>query len=201
MIDTLEQRLTIMTKEQLSASELLIIELLFNAQETNSCALFNQYVASSQTAKDSLRSVLVNLQERGFILKSYQIPPKGASFNPLAVPINLQFTNRFYKDSLQAGRELFAVYPQFGYVGDSMVMINTVSKKFNSREQAYIAYSRAIHNNPKTHQEVLELVEWGKANNKINCSLANFIIDRRWESLKVMRAGGHGVNYDAIKLI
>jgi hypothetical protein len=77
-----------------------------------------------------------------------------------------------------------------------------VSKKFDSLEDFYRFYGKQIKWDPKKHEHIIELVKWGAENNVINCTLCNFIIDKKYEVLEAMRNGEMGnINFDAVKLI
>ncbi len=76
-----------------------------------------------------------------------------------------------------------------------------VTKKFNSLEDCYRAYGKAINWNPEKHKEILELIDWAKNyTNFIQFSLASFVVDRHWETLEALRDGKiSNINFDTIK--
>lgn len=201
MTETLEHQIGLCTQEQISMEELTIINLILDAQEAGNVALLGQYLMLPESIRGDLRTHLVSLQNRGFILKEYKIPNKGEVFDIYDVKLNKNFTKRFHKENYDLGSELYDHYPQFGSINGALVQINTVSKKFDSLELAFIAYAKAINNNPTKHKEVIELVDWAKDTNVLNCSLASFIVDRRWEALSALKNGGSGINFNAVKLI
>lgn len=100
------------------------------------------------------------------------------------------------------GKELFEAYPQFGSINGSVIPLRGVSKKFDSLEQAYFKYGKSINFNPEKHKYIIELVEWAKDNNILNCSLASFIVNNGWCDLEALKNGDiANINYDAIKMI
>lgn len=202
MISTLKEDLGIMQKYNLSPNELFIIRILLLAQEEDDSYLCQYFLLPEETRGD-LREVLLNLQVKGIVLKSYKIPAKGANFNPMNIEFNKNFVKGFFRCSFEIGVELFEAYPMFGNIQGSLVPLRGVSKKFSSPEDCYRAYGKAINWNPETHREILELLEWAKENtNFIQFSLASFVIDRRWLELKALRDGElTNVNYNTVKML
>lgn len=82
-----------------------------------------------------------------------------------------------------------------------MVPLRTVARHFNSLEDAYFKYGKAIKWNPDIHQEIIELVKWSKENNILNMSLSSFIINQGWLDLKAIKEGDSNINYNAIKMV
>ena len=199
----LEQQLIFCEKYSINPSELLLLETLLLAQEGEEPEIVNKYFSSRMCARGNTRELLKGLQDAGVVLKSYKIPEKGQTFNPLDVPINKNLVKDFYKCSFDMGKELWDTYPQFGLVNNQTVGIRAISKKFNSPEDAFRYYGKSISWKPDLHDHIIELVEWGKENNLINCTLCNFMIDRKWEELEALRNGENGsnINYNSIKLI
>ena len=83
-----------------------------------------------------------------------------------------------------------------------MVPLRSVARKFDSLEDCYFKYGRAINWNPEKHNQIIELVKWAKENNIINCSLASFVINHGWIDLEALKNGDNvNINYDNIKLL
>ena len=77
-----------------------------------------------------------------------------------------------------------------------------MSKKFDTIEDFFRFYGRTIRWKPEIHNHIIELVNWAKENNILCVTLANFIIDRKWEELESLRNGDTGVmNFDAVKVV
>ncbi len=153
-------------------------------------------------SKGNVRDMLIKLQDCGLIKKSFKIPEIGQSIDPNDIPLNMNVIKDYRKSSFELGKELFEVYPQFGLINGCSVGIRSVSKKFDSLEDFYKFYGKSIGWNIEKHNYIIDLVNWGKENNLINCSLCNFVVDRKWDTLEVMREGDVGtVNINAIKLV
>lgn len=100
------------------------------------------------------------------------------------------------------GEELFNTYPQTTFVNGQLFGLRTVSKKFDSLEQAFLKYAKSIKNDPETHAYIIELIKWGIDNGFNFTTLDRFIIDRSWELLEATKEGNNiNVNTEAIKMI
>ena len=106
----------------------------------------------------------------------------------------------FFKCSFEMGKELFENYPMFGLINGEPVGIRSVSKKFDSLEDAYRAYGKAISWNPETHNKVIELVKQGINNNYQFTTLGDFIVDRDWLNMEAMSTDGI-MNNTSMKLL
>ena len=101
-----------------------------------------------------------------------------------------------------AGKELFEVYPQFATINGGPVGIRSVSKKFDSLEDFYRFYGKTIRWKSDFHNHIIELVKWANENNILNTTLANFVIDHKWEELEALKNGELvNVNFDAVKIV
>lgn len=199
---TLEEEVCLLDKYGLTPNELLIVRLLLILQNDNEEELFQKLMTAIKHSGISLREVLEQLQKKEIILKQYKIPNSGDKFDPYSIPINKNFTKNLYKSSFELGKELFDTYPQFGNINGSVIPLRTVAKKFDSLEQAYFKYGKSIGFNPEKHNEIIELVDWAKEHNILNCSLASFIVNEGWHDLNALKNGDSGnVNYNSIKLI
>ena len=195
-----DNQLIILEKYKLTPNEYYTLMLLLNVEDSPKDLL--RYLNISNEHKKIFRDNLISLQEKGIILKTYKIPKEGEKFNPLDVQINKNITKTFWKASFELGSELFETYPLFAIINGNPVSIRSISKKFNSLEDAFRYYSKVINWNPEVHKEIIELINWAKDNavNFINMSLSSFIIDRKWNELKALRNGELGnINYDTIK--
>lgn len=201
---TLEEEISILDKYGLTPNELLVLRVLLLFQDDQEEELLQRLLVTLKRVEVPFRDVLVELQRKEIILKSYKVPKQGEVFDPLAIPINKNFIKNLYKCSFELGKELFEVYPQFGTINGTIVPLRGVSKKFDSLEQAYFKYGKSIGFNPERHERVIELVQWAKENNIINCSLASFIVNNGWHDLEALKSGNGdmaGINYDAVKML
>ena len=201
MISTIDEELGIIEKYHLTPNELFITRTLLLAINGEDTYLI-RYLSIPEF-KETFRDMLLNLQNKGIINKSYKIPAKGERFNPIDIEFNKVFLKGFIKASFDMGKELFEIYPMFGNINGTTTSIRSVSKKFDSLEDFYRAYGKAINWNPEVHKEVMDLVEWAKDNTQyLQTTLANFVVDRKWEELKALKEGNIvNVNYDAIKML
>ena len=193
----IENELTILEKYKLTPTELFTIKLILLAKEDGEYEWLQRYV---QIIK--LRDILVNLQEKGIILKSWKIPKEGSQLIVENIQINQNFQKQFFRASFEMGEELFEIYPQSTIVNGSLYNLKRVSKHFDSLEQAFLKYSKYIKNNPETHQHIIELIKWGIDNGYNFSTLDSFIIDNSWLAIEAMKEGnGINVNTEAIKMI
>ena len=189
-----------MELHRLTPEEMMVIELLFLAGMEDKKEFLIKY-AQLPIEKHKLSEVLLSLQNKGVILKSFKVPNTGEAFDPYSIPINKPFLKTLFKSSFEIGKELFEVYPQFGNINGCIVPLRTVAKKFDSLEDCYSRYGKEIKWNPELHTNIIELVKWAKDNNILNCSLASFIINNGWNDLQALKDGEGNINYDAIKLV
>lgn len=198
---TLEEEISILDKYGLTPNELLVLRVLLLFQDDQEEELLQRLLVTLKRVEVPFREVLIELQRKEIILKSYKIPPIGEAFDPLVIPINKNFIKNLYKCSFELGKELFETYPQFGVIQGNQVPLRTVARHFDSLEQCYFKYGKAIGWNPEKHNKIIELVNWGRENNLINMSLSSFVINNSWLDLKAMREGDSGIDYNAVKLL
>lgn len=148
-----------------------------------------------------LREILVSLQNKEYISKKWKIPGDGEVFNPYEIALDKTLLKGLFRASLEMGQEMFDHYPQFAMINGCMVGLRTVSKKFDSLEDAFTKYGKNIRWSQTRHNRIIELLDWANEHNIINYSMTSFIIDRRWEELEALKEGNAGINYDTVKLI
>jgi hypothetical protein len=194
---TLENELCLLEKYKLTPTELFTIKLILLAKEDGEYKWLQRYV---QIIK--LRDILVSLQEKGIILKSWKLPKEGQQLIVEDITFNQNFQKQYFRASFEMGEELFNVYPQSTIVNGQIYNLKRVSRKFDSLEDAFAKYAKYIHNNQEVHQEVIELVKWGIDNGYNFTTLDSFIVDNSWMAIKAMKEGnGINVNTEAIKMI
>lgn len=148
--------------------------------------------------KDLCRNCLISLQEKGILLKGYNVPAKGEVLDIYAIPFNQNFLKTYYKAAQVLGKVLFDTYPQFAEIRGVLVPLRSVSRHFNSLEDAFRFYAKAIHHNQELHEKIISLVEWAKDANCLNCSLSSFIINNQWNDLEAIKNSGiqGSINFD-----
>lgn len=181
----------------MTPTELFAVRVILLAKEEGEYEWLQKF---AQIVK--LREILVSLQEKGIILKSWKLPKEGNALEIESIPFNQNFQKQFFRASYEMGQELFEVYPQSTYVNGQYYNLKSVSKRFDSLEQAFQKYARYIHNNPEAHEHVIELIKWGKENEFAFTTLDRFIIDLGWHSIEEFKEKSIiNVNNEAIKMI
>lgn len=175
---TIDNELDILARHELNAEEWLITRLLLLASsEEEHQEYFMKYFKLPN--RTDLRELIVSLQNKGVVLKSYKVPNRGERFYPEDVTFNANFTKNYFKYSYELGKELFDRYPISLMVQGVQHSLLNISKKYNSLEEAYFAYGKAIKHNPDTHKKVLELLDWAKDNRLINFGINNIVLLNR----------------------
>ena len=194
---TIDNEIIILEKYNLTPTELFTVKTILLAKEEG------EYEWLQRLSKVvNLRNVIENLREKGIILKSWKLPKEGSQLIVEDIPINQNFQKQFFRASFEMGEELFDVYPQTLIISGIAYNAKRVSKKFDSLEQAFSKYAKYIRNDPETHREILELIEWGKENQYNFTTLDSFIVDMGWMALKAQKEGiGTNINLEATQLI
>lgn len=197
----INDEIAILEKYQLTPTEFFVLKHIILLQEGYDPHYLLRYLAIPD-CKQEFREALMGLQDKHMILKSYKIPERGETFNPKEIPINQLVVKTFKKGSFEMGKELFEAYPMFAMINGNVVSIRTISKKFNTPEDAFRYYGKMIRWNPEKHQEILDLLKWEQENeiHFINMSLASFIIDQKWNELEALKDGKlANINYNTIR--
>lgn len=191
----IKTKLMLMKEYNLNTEETFVLELLFlaSAEENHSEHLYEFY--NSKLNILSLREILMNLQDKGIILKSYVIQKENSIFEPRNVAFNKNFLNKYMKFSGELGQELFNVYPHFVTINGITYNIANFAKKFNSEEEFYYSYGKAIGWNYEKHLEIIDLIKWAKDNtNFLNHNICDFVIAKEWNRLDELKNGETNVN-------
>ena len=187
-----------MDEYKLNPNELMCIKVILLAQDGEYEYLQNYY----KILNGGLRLLVESLQSKGVILKSYKIPKAGTSFVPEDVQFNQNFLKKYYRSAYEMGEELFYTYPQSCTVQGQLFNLRTVSKKFNSLEDAFSKYAKEIKNNPDLHNQIIDNIKWGIETNYNFTTLDRFIVDRGWEALEAIKNGeGTNLNLEAVQLL
>lgn len=177
-------------KYKINSDELLFITIILLIQEGEVNPYINLYFSLPSVCRGGIRDILTSLQNKQVITKEYKIPPSGTKFIPEDVMFNKNFIKTFYKGSFWIGKELFENYPISTVVNGVEYKLRRVSKKFDSLEDAYRAYGKAISWKPDKHQKIMQLIEWGKDNNYQFTTLDSFIVDNDWLNIAAVRDNG-----------
>ena len=186
----LEEHIVMLEKYKINSDELLFITVILLIQEGEVNPYINLYFSLPSVCRGGIRDILTSLQNKQVITKEYKIPPSGTKFVPEDVMFNKNFIKTFYKGSFWIGKELFENYPISTVVNGVEYKLRRVSKKFDSLEDAYRAYGKAISWKPDKHQKIMQLIEWGKDNNYQFTTLDSFIVDNDWLNIAAVRDNG-----------
>lgn len=199
---TIDNQLILMEKYRLTAEEVLVIDCLFLASiEEGHQEHLVKYFSMPITRTD-LRDILLSLQTKGIIVKTYKIPEKGSKFDPESVIFNQNFLNNYKKFSGDLGIELTETYPSMAIIQGREFDLKNWAKKFKTEEDFYYAYGKAIGWKEEKHREVLSLLTWAKNNNcnLLNRNIAEFVMSKGWERVKELKNGDSVVmHFDTLK--
>lgn len=177
-------------KYSISPNELLLLEIILIAQEGDDPEIVKDYFNCRKCARGSIIELLTNLQIVGIIHKSYKIPKKGEVLVLTDIPLNKTIIKDFYKGSFEMGKELFEIYPISTVVKGIEYKLRRISKKFDSLEDAYRAYGKAIRWKPDIHKRILNLIEQGKEKGYCFTTLDDFIVDNDWINMEALTKNG-----------
>lgn len=196
----IDEEIAILDKYNLTPDELFVAKCILLLQNEDSSYLVK--FLQIQCNKNKFHDTLVSLQNKGIILKSWNIPNKGESFNPNDIKVSANFSKTLWKSSYDMGKELFTAYPMFGEINGRTVTLRGVASKFNSLEDFFRFYGKSIRWNLETHRHILELINWEQSNNIgfLNQSIANFVINQGWHELEALKNGKvANINFNAIE--
>lgn len=203
LIFDIDEELSVIEKYQITPNELFLVRLILLAQESDEEKEYlRRYLSIPNFGGNNFRNILLSLQDKGILLKSYKVPNVGEKLDIYDIEFNKNFIKTIYRASGDMGEELFEHYPQFANINGNLVGIRNVSKKFVDLEDAWRKYGKIIKWNPEIHQEIIDLLDWANDNNiEINKSLANFICDHSWLDLKTLRDEEFGCNLNTVKML
>lgn len=196
----LENQLIWCNTFKITPNDLTLFEILLLLQENDDIELVKSYFELSEESRGSFRESLLKLQNAGLINQSYKIPEKGTTINPYDIPLNKVKTKQFYKNSFELGKDLYENYPLSTIVNGVEYKLRRVSKKFNSLEDAYLKYGKAIGWNPVKHAEIIALIKQGIESNYNFTTLDDFIVDNDWLNLAAISKDGI-INNSNMKLL
>lgn len=185
---SIENQLMLMEEYKISAEEWFFLQTLFLAQpEEDKSEYVYQYLGLQQNPKAFL-TMLSRFQEVGIIKKDYKLPI--TTFYPESVEFNKNFLKKYLKYSGDLGKELFESYPNLIVIKGIAYSLKNIAKKYNSLEEFYFAYGKAIGHNPTKHEEVMSLLSWAKENDLINHNICEFVISHKWNELAEIKDRG-----------
>jgi len=184
----LERKLEIMAKHELTAEEWLFIELLFIAEDFPELLLkyFNE------CKKEQIpRQILLNLKDKKVLPSNFHIPSEGESFDPTQIEFSKTFLNNYFKNSFEAGWELFEAYPEYCQNADRLFPARNITKNgYNDENDLFAKYNKAIQYKVENHREVMELLHWAKEQKLLTYGIVEYIVTRKWLAHKALRESG-----------
>lgn len=199
---TLNGELEIANHYGLSIEEVYIIQLLFLAsqEENHDEYLLMYYSKDSKIKRTPLKELLMSLQEKGIIKKSYKIPE--GPFDPEGIDFNENFLKRYLKYSGYLGKELLEAYPNYINISGRTYDISNYAKKFNSEEDFYFVYGKAVGWKQEEHEKVLEILKWASESEKVSLgNICDFVISKQWTRLKEAKDNNYNLSFDPITAI
>lgn len=194
---TLKDSLEILDYYTLNAEELLVVYLLFlaSAEEDHSEYLLKYYSPTSKIQKTPLKSILVSLQEKGIIKKSYKIP--SGEFDPESIDFNENFLKKYMKYSGELAKDLLKNYPSYITINGRTYDISNYAKKFNSEEEFCFAYGKAIGWKQEAHEKVLTILKWATESGKVQLgNICDFVISKQWTRLEEAKDNNYNLTFD-----
>lgn len=182
---SIEREIDFMIKYQLTADELFLIKLIFYAQDGHD-EYISMFFSQDQLGK-SIREILISLQTKGIINQTFTIPESGQVFNPQDVDFNKKVIKSLYQHSQDLGMDLFNIYPPYTYINGSPYSLRNFTKLYKSFDEMCFAYGKEIKFDLKKHEQIMNILEWAKDNNKIRNNLGQFIAERQWEMFEKMQ--------------
>lgn len=193
----LDNELCILERYKLTPTELFTVQLILLAKEEGEYKWLQRF---AQIQK--LRPIIESLRGKGIILKSYKIPKEGEKLIVEDIPFNQNFQKQYFRASFEMGKELFETYPQFLTINGVCYNARRISKKYDSLEDAFAKYAKAIKYKDDIHQEIIDNIKWGIDNGYNFTTLDDFIADNAYLALEAYRNGnGININTEAIKMI
>lgn len=171
--------INIINKYNLSADELLLIYLTFISQSENGNGKIYFEHWYNGTGKNKLLQLFNSLKEKGIIKKNYN--PE--EYDPDEIEFNKTFIKQYFKYTGELGKELYDNYPSFITINNKVYSLKNISKKFISLDEFYFYYSSTIGHNIDKHNEIMDLLKWGKENDLIRIGILEFVVSNKWNEL------------------
>lgn len=185
----LEEKLSIMQEHGLNAEEWLFIELLWLAEDGYPEYL-QQYTMKCAQAMMP-REILQSLKDKKVFDSSYKLPKAGEVFEPDQVEFSKTFINKYFKNSFEAGRELYNEYPDYLQGTNRQYGAKNVTTKGYMDENSFFhKYGQQIKFKVSNHEDVMDLLRWAKENELIQYSIVEYVTMRKWEDHRKMRESG-----------
>jgi len=125
---------------------------------------------------------------------SYTIPLEGQSFDPTQIEFSKTFMSNYFKNSYEAGWELFQAYPEYcqstSGASSQLYPARNITKGYLDENDLFAKYNKSIQYKRENHEEVLELLEFAKGENLLQYGIIEYITTRKWLAHKELRDKG-----------
>lgn len=196
---SIEREIEFMIKYNLTSDELFTVKLIFYAQDGHD--EFLKTFFSQGSLSYSLYDILLSLQNKGIINKSYKIGKKGDIFNPRDVDFNKIFLKSYVEHSQELGMELFMNYPSIININGREFSLRNITKLYKNIDDMCFAYGKAIKFNRELHNKIMDLLHWGKENHLINYGICEFISSNKWIELEELKDKDFMTQFNTIEMI
>ena len=147
--------------------------------------------------KVELRKLLLELQNKGIILKSCKLPdPNGEEgMRPNDIKFNKNFLKKYIRHSGEMFWELYWSYPEVADInGKLMSLRNTFGNGgWGNLDEAASFYGQRIQYNAATHKMIIDLVNKAKEQGILNMGLVKFLRGEEWRNIEqLISNGGYG---------
>ncbi len=198
---SLNEEINLLISSNLTPTELFVLRLLFLAAEGDVKFLTN-YINNTSNGKQVLKSVLISLHDKGVINKDFKLPEEGESLNLKSIPFNKNFLKKYIKESNEAGKEFFELYPSFVNIKGRMCSIKNFTKaNLFTLEDFCQYYNKSIKFSGATHERVMKALRFGIENDLIHYSIIEFIASMKYFELEVIEASGDLNGYKNSELL
>lgn len=171
-----------MSKFKLDANHWLVVRYLFIARyENDPSYLLKYFMECSQSGAP--REILLTLKEKKILHKDYQVPEKGQPFDYKSLEFEESFLKKYFKTSLEAGRELFNAYPPYLKMDNGVLLParNLVSKVvFKSMDDFFSFYAKSIKFDAELHDKIMKSLEFAKEHGLIRSAIVEYCISEKW---------------------
>lgn len=170
-------------KYEITSEEFFLIHLLYRKDYLS----FSKYLTKCKKSFYSNNELLA-LAEKG-ILKAEPIEDAvrlNCKLEMLDLFLTEEFRNQYYKDTEEAGKELWEAYPNTAFIGGQDVILKKGEKigaVYFDKDTLIKLYCEKIQNNLEVHKEIIAKIKANK--DIINFTIRAFIFDELWDSLKV----------------
>lgn len=192
----IERQLNIMKLHALTAEEWLLAELFMMAlDEPKRSSYLGVYL--NECKKDRLSiEILESLKEKKVFSSSTKIPQKGEEFRLENFELSGTYLNNYFKCSYEGGEELKDLYPSTTTINGKIVSLTNITKGGYQHEEDFFAkYNKQIRYSRKTHQEVMELLQWSIDKGLLHYGIVEYVTTKKWQEHAKMRESGEIAGY------